>query len=226
MKRKSKKNESRQMVQSNGGALRPKYGSGGPQTVVVVPGPYYMPEKLFHTMTYTSDWHETTAGGFIDWVYRGNSIWDPQFAVGGESAYGEAAMAGIYLYWKVLSSRITVIYGNEDADTVTIAIVPTALSTSLTDKEDITAMPRCKYALSNAGAAPARVVNSMATAPMLGMQGYDENGLTGVHASGDPTNVWFWHVVFSNTTAQAFNGHVRLKEEFDVMEYGLKTAEQ
>jgi len=199
--------------------------SEGP-SVVRIPGSFYMPEKLIHTMTYSSDWHETTAGGFVDWVYRGNSIWDPQFAAGGESAYGETVMAGIYLYWKVLSSRITVDFGNESADTITVAIVPTALSNSLTDKEDVTAMPRCKYRLSNAGGPIGRVANMQNTAAMLGMKGYDENGLTGVHASGDPTNVWYWHVVFSNTTAAALDAHVRLRIQFEVMEYGLKTTEQ
>jgi hypothetical protein len=70
------------------------------------------------------------------------------------------------------------------------------------------------------------LTNVMATAPMLGMKGYDENGLTGVHASGDPTNVWFWHLVLTNTTGVALNCHVRLKILYKVMEYGLKTVEQ
>jgi hypothetical protein len=201
-------------------------GSNGGSTIVRLPGRYYMPDTLIHTMSYSADWNETTAGGFIDWVYRGNSIWDPQFAVGGESAYGEAAMAGIYLYWKVLSSRITVMIGNESADTLCVAIVPTALSNSLTDKEDITAMPHSVYRLTNSGGPIMRLSGFMRTNTMLGMKGFDENGLTGVHASGDPTNVWFWHVVFSNTAASAFNAHVRLKIDYEVMEYGLKTVEQ
>jgi hypothetical protein len=193
---------------------------------VTIPGKFYMPEKLFHTMTFCSDWHETTAGGFVCWTYRGNSIWDPQFAVGGESAYGEAAMAGIYLYYKVLSSKIYVEVGNESADTLTVAIVPTTMSNALTDKEDITSMPRAVYRLTNAGGPILRLANAMATAPMLGMKGYDENGLTGTHAAGDPTNCWFWQVVFSNTTAEALDSHVRLRIEYQVMEYGLKTVEQ
>jgi hypothetical protein len=185
-----------------------------------------MPEKLFHTMTYSSDWHETTAGGFVAWVYRGNSIWDPQVAVGGESAYGETAMAGIYLYWKVLSSRIVVEVGNESGDTLTTAIVPTPMSNALTDKEDVTSMPRAVYRLTNAGGPVCRLSTQMATAPMLGMTGYDENGLTGVHGAGDPTNMWYWQVVFSNTSAAALDAHVRLKILYEVMEYGLKTVEQ
>jgi hypothetical protein len=193
---------------------------------ITIPGPYFMPEKLFHTMAYGADWNETTAGGFVDWVYRGNSIWDPQFSAGGESAYGEVAMAGIYLYYKVLASKVLVEIGNESADTITCSIVPTALSSSLTDKEDIGSMPRCKYALGNAGGPILRVTNQMATAPMLGMRGYDENGLTGTHGAGDPINVWYWHVVISNTTAQALSCHVRLRILFTVMEYGLKTSEQ
>jgi hypothetical protein len=185
-----------------------------------------MPEKLFHTMTYAADWHETEATGFVDWVYRGNSIWDPQFAAGGESAYGEVAMAGIYLYWKVLSSRIVVEIGNAAAATLTAAIVPTALSTSLTDREDVTSMPRVVYRSANSGGPVLRASNVMHTAAMLGMRGYDENGLTGVHGAGDPTNCWYWHLVLSNTTGAALDCHVRLKIQFEVMEYGLKTVEQ
>jgi hypothetical protein len=196
------------------------------ERAVLVPGPFYMPEKLFHTMTYAADWNDTDADGFVDWVYRGNSIWDPQFAVGGESAYGEAAMAGIYLYWKVLSSRMVVEIGNEGAATLTAAIVPTVLSNSLTDREDVTSMPRAVHKSANAGGPTMILTNVMATAPMLGMKGYDENGLTGVHASGDPTNVWFWHLVLTNTTGVALNCHVRLKILYKVMEYGLKTVEQ
>jgi hypothetical protein len=185
-----------------------------------------MPEKLFHQMTYAADWNDTTAGGFVDWVYRGNSIWDPQVAVGGESAYGEVAMAGIYLYWKVLSSRIMLEVGNESAATLSVVVVPTSLSTALTDKEDITSMPRAKYASANAGAPSLKLSSQMDTAPMLGMRGYDENGLTGVHGAGDPTNMWYWHVVFSNTTAAALDCHIRLRIVYNVMEYGLKTVEQ
>jgi hypothetical protein len=185
-----------------------------------------MPEKLFHTMMYCADWHETTAAGFVDWTYRGNSIWDPQFAAGGESAYGEAAMAGIYLYWKVLSSKIMIEVGNEAGDSITCALVPTALSTELTDKEDITSMPHSTYRMGNAGGPIIRLSNSADTPAMLGMRSYDENGLTGVHASGDPTNCWYWHFVLSNTTAAALDAHIRLRIEYQVMEYGLKTVEQ
>jgi hypothetical protein len=135
-------------------------------------------------------------------------------------------MAGIYLYWKVLSSRITVDFGNESDDTLCVAIVPTALSTSLTDKEDITAMPHSKYLLANSGGPAVRLTNWQSTAPMLGMKGYDENGLTGVHGAGDPTNMWYWHLVFSNTTAGALHAHVRLRIDYEVLEYGLKTTEQ
>lgn len=67
-------------------------------------------------------------------VWRANSINDPRFAVGGHQAMGHDQWAAMYLHYRVVASRISVQFTQNDGSTVPITcwVKLSALSTAST----------------------------------------------------------------------------------------------
>jgi len=190
---------------------------------------WHMPEVYVTTMRFSVAWHETTAGGFVDYIYRGNCVYDPQLGIGGDSCYGLDSLATSYLNFKVEASDIEIVAANSATDhPITVACVPSKYGAAfLSDKDDVTAMPRAKYAMANYGGPSVKVVNRQRTATMLGVgNDLSEDTLAGDPSASSPTLSWYWHVVTCNSSAAALDCEIRLSIHYLVKFYGLKTVTQ
>lgn len=182
-----------------------------------------MPPVFETTMQYCAVWNETTAGGYVDWVYKANSIYDPQNGVGGDSVYGETEMAYIWTYYKVLSSTVVLDVVNHDTDDeLRVTVVPHILSAALTEKADPLSMAGAKSIVCQYGAKTLSLTNAADTVTMLNLTALT-NEITGTATAGDPSLLWYWHVLLHNVSANALNASVTLRIKFRVRYHGLKT---
>jgi len=213
----------------NGNGRRPVRRPFASSRVLVNRSGWPMPEQYITTMKFSVVWHETTAGGFVDYIYRGNCVYDPQLGVGGDSCYGLDQLAASYHNFKVESSSIEVVAANSATDhPITVAAVPTKYGAAfLSDKDDVTAMPRARYAMANYGGPSVKVTNRQQTSTMLGVgKDLSEDNLAGDPSASSPTLAWYWHVVTCNSAGAALDCEVRLSLVYHVRFYGLKIVGQ
>jgi hypothetical protein len=174
-------------------------------------------------MSYAAVWNETTAGGYVDWIYVGNSIYDPQTGVGGDSVYGETELGAIYTYYKVLESQVIVDAVNHDVDDeLRVSVVPHVLSAALTEKADPLSMAGARTMVCQYGAKTAALSVSAQTMTMLNLTALT-NEVTGTATAGNPSLMWYWHIIFHNVSANALDASVTLRIRFRVRYHGLKT---
>jgi hypothetical protein len=60
-------------------------------------------------------------------VYRGNSCFDPQFSLGGQSAYNFSFYAGMYRRYTVIGIRVTATFANLEAFPIIVNAAPSTL---------------------------------------------------------------------------------------------------
>lgn len=73
---------------------------------------------------------QNVSGGLNTAVYRANSIWDPQVALGGHQPMGRDFWAQAYKEYVVLGARITLYCGNDNADVPVTTGVTTSVTTN------------------------------------------------------------------------------------------------
>jgi len=188
-----------------------------------------MPDQYTTTMRMSVAWHDTTVGGFIDYIYRGNCVYDPDLGAGGDSCYGLPGLALLYNNFKVISSNIELIGANSATDhPITLGVVPTKYGGAfLVDKDDATAMPHARYKMATYGGPSVRIVSRDTTANVLGVgPDLSEDSLAGDPSASSPTLNWYWHVFICNSSAAALDAELRLTVQYRVKFYGLKLSTQ
>ncbi len=175
-----------------------------------------MPLQYRTCMRFTAYNADTTAGGVVDLVIRGNSIYDPFEAVGGEEVAGLDELGAIYGRYKVLGSRLTVTTTDlDDNDPLTICVFPHADATAV--GRNASAYPLVKVAQCSLYSGPKTCSHVMTTAKMFGVIRCDDNDFSSA-VSTNPAKQWYWHVVFFiRNAANALNLEYRLNMEYDVL---------
>lgn len=142
----------------------------------------------------------TVNPGINDWIFRGNSPYDPDYTgVGGYSAIGWPQLAGIYQKVIARASRITVNFKSNTASHQAVVIV---FPTTDTSSRVATASDILRYkpnavsvVVSGGGDEDRRTVTSRTTcAKMLDTSNDHDLVLVG---AANPTVAWFWHVYTS-----------------------------
>jgi len=167
----------------------------------------YLPNVYMCEHTYADIYNDTTGGGFVDWVYRGNSTYDPDYGAGGGRAIGHAQMSGMYLAYKVIASsaEITCV-NNDDDDPVFVCLTPTASATafSIADLEPIISRPRVRWLIAPKVSGDKRLTHAARTVELFDLKDLDDAGFTATGAA-NPAQAWYWHLTLFNKSGNALN---------------------
>lgn len=193
-------------------------------------GENFLPLVFSSKFVYTDTFPVTQAApGFVDYVYRGNSCYDPYVGAGGASQpLGFAYLcANGYAYqnYKVLSSKIEVTVTNlDDAEPIMVAVIPSLASTSLAAAycEGHIAQPYARSVVCTNNGGPRTVTNYMTTKKIFDLKDCDDVSL-GAAYNADPARVWCWHIsIWPNPTQNiAANCQIALKITYFTDLYNL-----
>jgi len=178
--------------------------------------PYRFATNVDYVYTYLN---ATAIPGFYDWVLKGNGLYDPDIAIGGNSAYGLNEMSAIYDSYKVLGSTIKVTAINLDvSNPAHLAVIPTQFSASFAaaQQDGILHHPKAR-AITVDRYDGARVLkNACSTAIAMDVKDVDDIGFQAV-LTADPVHLWYWHVVTWNNGGAAANIELTLEIKYKVM---------
>jgi hypothetical protein len=174
--------------------------------VITNPSGYLVPLRFRTTESFTETWLNNTAiPGYYDWVIRGNSTYDPDYALSADSCAGHDALATIYSDYKVISSRITVTISNTDATNPTICIIiPATFSVSfgVASVDAQSSYPRARHMLVSSADGSKSLRSSMQSRIMFDVKDLDSVNFRSVYNT-NPATQWFWHVITSNNAGVA-----------------------
>lgn len=162
-------------------------------------------------------------GTFLqDTVIRGNDVYDPEFVLGGNQAFGFDQYSALYRKFYVKGSKISV-NAIWNANTESNGCILVWADCNATAPANIqTASERClanggKIAyLLNAPSGVTKISHSAYTRKMLG-SGYEEDNNHGTAAAG-PVEQWYWHVVNTNNDATLARGaQLTIETEYDTV---------
>lgn len=163
--------------------------------------------------------HAVGSFNFVS-VFRGNSLYDPDYSGVGVQPYGyDQLCPTFYNNYFVKSSKITVYpstLGNSSNAYFEILVVPYRASSLVsTDPDDVRRMPYCRSLrlTSSTISNKACFVSSYASTSAILSKEFGTDTLASGQYDGDPTYVWYWHVV---TDSSDYPVGANTKVKFDV----------
>jgi len=181
-----------------------------------------VPYKINVPLHYWYLWNDTTANpGFYDWVICGNNPYDPDTALGGDSAYGLDEYAALYSYYKVSSSTIELTSWGYDGNNMQCTFIAPSDSSSVFTAANfpsiLGASKATRPAYGGLYLPPGKVRSAASTALIAGVKDVDDVGFQAA-TNASPTHVWYWHVVSQPLVAAAAKSvklvHVIYNTEF------------
>lgn len=182
--------------------IRKRKPQRGNPYVLVCRGPDFMPDVFRTKIKYTERIPLTQiSGSLYNYVFRGNSIFDPDFTGTGHQPVGHDQLAGIYSLYKVYACSFKVRYVStvQTAGAVMeLAICSTTNSTALSgaDPELVSQQPNGQMRLvSGDGAAGQQIISGyMTTKRILGKSLTEGGSSTGSTFGSNPTYQWYWNI--------------------------------
>jgi len=183
--------------------------------------PLILPATMDCVMPYSITCNLTTAmPGINDWLFRGNSPYDPDYTgVGGYSAIGWPELSGIYQKMIARASRIVVSFKSNTVGHQAVVIV---FPTTDTNSRVATASDILRYkphavskVVSGSGDENRRTVTSSSTCRQM-LDTSNDHDLVLIGAA-NPTVAWFWHVytAYQGGYSSAANFDVEVKLFYD-----------
>jgi len=182
--------------------------------------PLYMGDCAKLKMRYTDQGSLTNVTGNPRLVFRGNSIWDPDFALGGQTVMGWQAWNQFYLRYRVLGSAIRMTFAstNDAANrgNITCAVVPVSntaqLDATLVQSKQL---PYAKVRSTQQGANVVTIKNYISTAKVEGIP-WNAPKIAAAYSAAMNANpdgdfTWFWAVTWG-----PMNGTAIISVDFDV----------
>lgn len=185
-------------------------------------GNSYMPLVFQTKLIYNLNADVTMgAGNYWKNVYRGNSIYDPDFTGVGTTVLGHAELSAIYGRYRVTGSRITVTYCSKTSagGGVTLITYPTRTDPSASGITTVTNHPNKAEKSADNDGQPAQVQSYCSTRAMCATSSGDDFGF-GTTMGTNPSTVWYWDVMAIGTLNDT--GRVRLCIEYFVTLYDLQ----
>lgn len=153
-------------------------------------------------LRYNIDYQDgQTTNPYLDHVFRGNSVYDPDYSLTGHQPNGYPEWVQLYDLCTVVGSSIKWEMYNGDS-----ALAPTFCYPSRSPTFDYNTatsslgeIPYCRTAVMQANVLAGnkwKGRNYMSTAKMMAVNPNEvkNNNLYAHNASGNPTNVWYWHI--------------------------------
>jgi len=182
-----------------------------------LPLPLILPLQMTVILPFTESWlNATGAPGFYDWVLRGTSVYDPDYALSADSCAGVDLWGSMYLRYKVLRSTITVTVTNLDAnDPVNVSITPSInpVSMNAANQDAVLYYPASKHMVVPCDGSSKTLVHSAESTKMFAVKDLDGDTYESDFAS-NPGKNFYWHVVTWNNAGSASNCEMLLNIKY------------
>lgn len=181
-------------------------------------------DRLFTIQDYSLDWTDSSGSNLVDWVFRGNSPWDPDYtSLSTYTAEKHGLLSSRYQRYCVLGSRctVTVIPKASGSNDMTLDFVLWPSITNAAGSSDTWEGNRyMKRKICSKVDSKYTLTNYVATKVLWGVKdAIDRDNLTSL-ASANPVSQWYWHMGFRNMSgALALNMIVSIKIRYYVVWY-------
>jgi hypothetical protein len=190
------------------------------------------PDRYVTTLVYEDTESITSTNNYASYVYRGNSVYDPDYSGVGHQPTGFDNLATLYSRYRVLSSDITISALNNIGTTPAVAvIVPNTEILTYTNANEFKESLRARKTttIPVAGYGTRTVRHRCSSGAVLGLnrtEAYNEG--TASEVTTNPVHLWYWNVVAVNMLSVGVNLtiDVRIKyrvEFFDKINPGLSS---
>ncbi len=179
------------------------------------------PDRFHVVHPHGSQYQLAPAAGNRAWqVMRGNSVYDPDFTGAGTTALAFTQAAALYYRYRVLSSRITVDFFNNGNYPLTATLLASVSNTPPSATNAIGARHMKEAVIAPGGLVAWHYTAKARTAAVFGVpeaQVMSEDDFAGLN-TGNPNNVWYWHLVVANQFGVAAGSAVvTVRVEYDTM---------
>lgn len=203
-------------------------------------GPQYVaysgmtaPDRTIVKMTYSTFINMSSGvASFVNQIFRGNSIFDPDLSGVGHQALSHDQWATLYEYYRVLSSSIEVNFtSTDDQHPVLCVVLPTEEGTVIDtgNPDTYTESPYAKHKQLGLVAANSSCVikHWMNTARILGVRRFDSGFDEAAAFGANPTSgaQWFWHIYTAvRTGTPSCEAHVKITYTVEMLKRKQLTA--
>jgi hypothetical protein len=181
-----------------------------------------VPQKLRAVLRYTDSYtHTHTSGAVQTWLFRGNSVFDPDYTYGGHQPVGFDEYAAFYQHYIVRRSRIVVYASSLTASVPQICIVrPVTEIVAATGYKEQVEATMSSYKVVPTTSIPIQTVENEASTAKLFEAQLSSDQDFGALVSADPAKVWFWQIVTqpangASTATLALTAVIEYDVEFD-----------
>jgi len=169
--------------------------TNGPQhSTAVIRGKDFMPETLYSQSEYRTQIFYSSVTTGQNYIFRGNSIYDPDQTGIGSTTIGFNIFSTIYSYYESPSSTIQIEWVNNSSVPMWLTVAPVAASIDTVNYLNAVGIAgaRTAYVESTHGSQHGKVYNSANTKSMLGLAFGDVNTRSGF--TGNPPQQWYWKI--------------------------------
>jgi hypothetical protein len=140
--------------------------------------------------------HTHTSGALSSWIFRGNSVYDPDVTYTGHQPLGFDELSAFYNVYRVNKSTMRVQFYSLTQDIPQVAVLtPVREVESVADYRvrSETTMNKTLYVAST-GVPPVQMTHSVSTQKMFPSQMVHDQDFYSL-TSTNPTKVWYWEIV-------------------------------
>lgn len=188
--------------------------------------PRSIPSKMNVQTRYSDHFaYAVAAGAYTEYMYRGNSLYDPDAEVGGHQSRLFDQLIALYKYACVRASKITVMYISNSTTAVNVSIFPTTLDApGFADADTACEQPRSLTRMIPGYVRTSEVMSVQARTKQM-FDGYFDGYLQFSHDnSGNPSSQWYWCIALSSPMGAAADAHLQIAVDYDVMFFTPKSV--
>lgn len=182
------------------------------------------PNAIRTKLVYVTNGDDTTAGGTGYLYFRGNSVYDPDYAVGGGQPQFYDQLAVLYQRYFVHASQIDVHLTTTDDVPYTCVLVGANNATALTTPQFCEFSGAVVRHLGHLDNTSTRMTLSTSAKRMLQLMNPQDNPNASSATNTDPALFWLWWVQYTNTDGGNCAIHYTVRITYDVEFYELKNV--
>ena len=132
-----------------------------------------------------------------NYVFRGNSIFDPNFTGTGHQPMFHDPYSNIYDRYYVTSSTIRVEITTDEAEPIIAVLYPSNASSPIGVIDQAVEQPRSVFHTKSRNGDKCVLKNSCSSKAIRGVDILRDDGQSALFSS-NPANQWFWHITLQN----------------------------
>lgn len=177
-----------------------------------------IPDRMFLKLKYNDIQSlNTFSQAYQDYIYRGNSVYDPNYTGTGNQPQGFDEWSAFYGQYRVYGSKMTCTFIDSSGTNYaqSVAIIPNLSTTAFTDPIRVIETPYSSSSTItlNSGLGKRTLSSYMSTAKMWGIdkQTVSSGDLYRATTGNNPTNNWYWHVFAYDMGASEASVYIQVK---------------